>query len=198
MKEIAKEHQIEWDTAESEKELLKAPEEMIRMKKKISTSDTNPASYRPSGCVVGIIKRNWHSYCGSLEPMPMPAGRGGLVYALFVSKDRRIPKILIQTRQLENLLDKRIIVAVDSWDRQSRHPSSHYVRSIGEIGDRDTEIEVENDIDARPFSAQVLACLPPLPWSVSSTDLNKSKRVDLRHLCVFSVDPPGCTDISIF
>ncbi|XP_057998214.1 uncharacterized protein LOC110659061 isoform X2 [Hevea brasiliensis] len=29
MKEIAKEHQIEWDTAESEKELLKAPEELI-------------------------------------------------------------------------------------------------------------------------------------------------------------------------
>ena len=84
------------------------------------------------------------SYCGSLEPMPMPSGRGGLVYALFVSKDRRIPKIRIQTRQLENLLDKRIIVAVDSWDRQSRHPSGHYVRSIGEIGDRDTETEVGN------------------------------------------------------
>ncbi|KAJ6378417.1 hypothetical protein OIU78_028623 [Salix suchowensis] len=251
MKEIAKEHQIEWDTAESEKELLKAPEEMIMdlfvcmcvwgwvsralwlhfvcvlstisfslaedeeedvhlvpgsaddaprtsIPAPSSTSDTNPASSRPSGCVVGIIKRNWHSYCGSLEPMPMPAGRGGLVYALFVSKDRRIPKIRIQTRQLENLLDKRIIVAVDSWDRQSRHPSGHYVRSIGEIGDRDTEIElvlIENDIIARPFSAQVLACLPPLPWSVSSTDLNKSKRVDLQHLCVFSVDPPGCTDI---
>ncbi|KAF2312479.1 hypothetical protein GH714_034819 [Hevea brasiliensis] len=29
MKEIAKEHQIEWDTAESERELLKAPEELI-------------------------------------------------------------------------------------------------------------------------------------------------------------------------
>lgn len=72
----------------------------------------------------------------------MPAGSGGLVYALFVSKDRRIPKIRIQTRQLENLLDKRIIVAVDSWDRQSRYPSGHYVRSIGEIGDRDTETEV--------------------------------------------------------
>ncbi|KAJ6733282.1 REGULATOR OF VPS4 ACTIVITY IN THE MVB PATHWAY PROTEIN [Salix koriyanagi] len=195
--EIAKEHQIEWDTAESEKELLKAPEEMIMdlfvcmcvwgwvsralwlhfvcvlstisfslaedeeedvhlvpgsaddaprtsIPAPSSTSDTNPASSRPSGCVVGIIKRNWHSYCGSLEPMPMPAGRGGLVYALFVSKDRRIPKIRIQTRQLENLLDKRIIVAVDSWDRQSRHPSGHYVRSIGEIGDRDTETEVGN------------------------------------------------------
>lgn len=72
----------------------------------------------------------------------MPAGGGGIAHALFVSKDRRIPKIRIQTRQLGNLLDKRIIVAVDSWDRLSRYPSGHYVRTIGEIGDRDTESEV--------------------------------------------------------
>ncbi|XP_060193926.1 exosome complex exonuclease RRP44 homolog A [Lycium barbarum] len=153
---------------------------------------------RPTGRVVGIIKRNWHSYCGSLEPMPMPAGDGGRAHALFVSKDRRIPKIRIQTRQLGNLLDKRIIVAVDSWDRLSRYPTGHYVRTIGEIGDRDTETEVvliENDIDARPFSAQVLACLPPLPWSVSSQDLTNPIRQDLRHLRVCSVDPPGCRDI---
>ncbi|TMW90047.1 hypothetical protein EJD97_016266 [Solanum chilense] len=153
---------------------------------------------RPTGCVVGIIKRNWHSYCGSLEPMPMPAGDGGRAHALFVSKDRRIPKIRIQTRQLGNLLDKRIIVAVDSWDRLSRYPTGHYVRTIGEIGDRDTETEVvliENDIDARPFSAQVLACLPPLPWLVSSQDLTNPIRQDLRHLRVCSVDPPGCRDI---
>ena len=82
------------------------------------------------------------SYCGSLEPMPMPAGSGGIAHALFVSKDCRTPKIRIQTRQLENLLDKRIVVAVDSWDCQSRFPSGHYVRTIGLIGDRDTETEV--------------------------------------------------------
>jgi hypothetical protein len=29
MKEIAKEYQVEWDTAESEQELLKPPEETI-------------------------------------------------------------------------------------------------------------------------------------------------------------------------
>ncbi|CAN4078578.1 unnamed protein product [Withania somnifera] len=153
---------------------------------------------RPTGRVVGIIKRNWHSYCGSLEPMPMPAGDGGRAHALFVSKNRRIPKIRIQTRQLGNLLDKRIIVAVDSWDRLSRFPTGHYVRTIGQIGDRDTETEVvliENDIDARPFSAQVLACLPPLPWSVSPQDLTNPIRQDLRHLRVCSVDPPGCKDI---
>ncbi|XP_039134558.1 exosome complex exonuclease RRP44 homolog A [Dioscorea cayenensis subsp. rotundata] len=158
----------------------------------------NPESFRPSGRVVGIIKRNWQSYCGSLEPMPMPAGNGGIAHALFVSKDRRIPKIRIQTRQLGNLLDKRIIVAVDSWDCLSRYPSGHYVRTIGEIGDRDTETEVvliENDINSRPFSAQVLACLPPLPWTLSAEDLANPNRQDLRQLRVFSVDPPGCKDI---
>ncbi|GAB2254227.1 hypothetical protein Droror1_Dr00022036 [Drosera rotundifolia] len=163
-----------------------------------SAGGPNSASGRPSGRVVGIIKRNWHFYCGSLEPMPMPAGNGGVAHALFISKDGRIPKIRIQTRQLGNLLDKRIIVAVDSWDRLSRYPSGHYVRTIGEIGDRDTETEVvliENKINSRPFSSQVLRCLPPLPWSVSSTDLSDPSREDLRHLRVFSVDPPGCKDI---
>lgn len=72
----------------------------------------------------------------------MPAGNAGVAHALFVSKDHRIPKIRIQTRQLGNLLDKRIIVAVDSWDCLSRYPSGHYVRTIGQIGDRDTESEV--------------------------------------------------------
>ncbi|KAH6797025.1 ribonuclease II family protein [Perilla frutescens var. hirtella] len=163
-----------------------------------SIGDKSAMPTRPSGRVVGIIKRNWHSYCGSLEPMPMPAGEGGIAHALFVSKDRRFPKIRIQTRQLGNLLDKRIIVAVDSWDRLSRYPSGHYVKTIGEIGDRDTESEVvliENDIDARPFSSQVLACLPPIPWSVSAEDIANPIRQDLRHIRVFSVDPPGCRDI---
>ncbi|GLT82513.1 hypothetical protein SLE2022_008780 [Rubroshorea leprosula] len=163
-----------------------------------SATNMNSTPSHPSGRVVGIIKRNWHSYCGSLEPKSKPAGTGGFTFVLFVSKDRRIPKIRIQTRQLENLLDKRIIVAVDSWDRRSSYPSGHYVRVIGEIGDRDTESEVvliENDIDSRPFSAQVLSCLPPLPWSVSSEDLANPIRLDLRHVRVFSVDPPGCKDI---
>ncbi|CAA0838150.1 ribonuclease II family protein [Striga hermonthica] len=54
---------------------------------------------------------------------------------------------------------------------------------------------IENDIDARPFSSQVLACLPPLPWVVSAEDIANPIRKDLRHLRVFSVDPPGCRDI---
>ncbi|TXG59235.1 hypothetical protein EZV62_013808 [Acer yangbiense] len=189
------------DEEEEEEDVHLAPssaDDAPRSTTPVNAADQIPVPSRPSGHVVGIIKRNWHSYCGSLEPMPMPAGSGSIAYALFVSKDRRIPKIRIQTRQLGNLLNKRIVVTVDSWDRQSRYPFGHYVRVIGDIGDRDTESEmvlIENDIDARPFTAQVLACLPPLPWSVSSEDLANPIRIDLRQIRVFSVDPPGCKDI---
>uniref|UniRef100_A0A0A0L2I2 PIN domain-containing protein n=1 Tax=Cucumis sativus TaxID=3659 RepID=A0A0A0L2I2_CUCSA len=90
-----------------------------------ASSGDSSSSPRPAGRVIGIRKLNWHSYCGSLNPMSMPAGSGGFASAVFVSKDHQIPKIRIQTRQLENLLDKRIIVVVDSWDRLSRYPSEH-------------------------------------------------------------------------
>jgi exosome complex exonuclease DIS3/RRP44 len=74
--------------------------------------------------------------------MAMGAGGGSTVNALFVSADRRLPKIRVQTRQLENLAKKRIIVAVDTWERTSRYPNGHYVSTIGDIGDRATESEV--------------------------------------------------------
>ncbi|KAL5210313.1 hypothetical protein ABZP36_005936 [Zizania latifolia] len=177
-----------------------------------AASSAAAVSSRPIGRVVGIIKRNWNSYCGSLEPMPMPAGSGGIAHALFVSKDRRIPKIRIKTRQLGNLLDKRIIVAVDSWNVLSRYPSGHYVRTIGDIGDKDTEHRgksyylnftdalnnLQNDINTIPFCTQILACLPPLPWTLSPVDLANPNRQDLRHVRVFSVDPPDIADVTNF
>ncbi|KAM0919727.1 hypothetical protein ACQ4PT_007905 [Festuca glaucescens] len=188
------------DEDDNEGDVRLAPDSADDAPRNTNSTQSTVASVssRPVGRVVGIIKRNWNSYCGSLEPMPMPAGSGGVAHALFVSKDRRIPKIRIQTRQLGNLLNKRIVVAVDSWDVMSRYPSGHYVRTIGDIGDKETETEVvliENDINTRPFSTQVLSCLPSLPWTLSPEDLANPNRQDLRQVRVFSVDPPGCRDI---
>ncbi|KAF9678617.1 hypothetical protein SADUNF_Sadunf07G0053100 [Salix dunnii] len=47
MKEIAKEHQIEWDTAESEKELLKAPEEIIEGPRTFASASSLPVRRAP-------------------------------------------------------------------------------------------------------------------------------------------------------
>ncbi|OAE18374.1 hypothetical protein AXG93_1783s1030 [Marchantia polymorpha subsp. ruderalis] len=96
--------------------------------------ETGPAA-RPRGRVIGIIKRNWRQYCGSLEPVENTSSAGGKV------------------------------------------------------------ILFENDINNKPFSQQVLDCLPPLPWSLPAEELQNPNRRDLRQVRVFSVDPPGCKDI---
>ena len=36
-------------------------------------------------------------------------------------------------------MDKRLVVAIDSWPADSTHPLGHYVRTLGVIGDKDTE-----------------------------------------------------------
>jgi hypothetical protein len=90
------------------------------------------------------------------------------------------------------LQDKRLVVAIDGWDSNNKYPRGHYVRTIGVMGNRDVETEVvllEHDIPTRPFSADVLACLPPANWTISPADL--AGRRDLRGLNVCSVDPPG-------
>lgn len=69
-------------------------------------------------------------------------------------------------------------------------------KNLGEVGDKETETEVlllEHDVPHQPFSQAVLSFLPKMPWSITEKDMKN--REDLRHLCVCSVDPPGCTDI---
>ncbi|ESN99274.1 hypothetical protein HELRODRAFT_189048 [Helobdella robusta] len=146
----------------------------------------------PTGQVVGILKRNWRQYCGILQKSLIR----GMTRHLFVPAERRIPKIRIETRQAEQFENQRIVVVIDGWPRHSRYPQGHFVKRLGEIGDKKTENEVlllEHDIPHSTFSESVLACLPALPWIITAKDL--STRLDLRETCVCSVDPPGCTDI---
>jgi DIS3-like exonuclease 1 len=60
---------------------------------------------------------------------------------------------------VEQLKDHRIIVRIDSWEIDSQYPNGHFVRSLGKIGDLETEIAailMENSISVPPFSdAQV-------------------------------------------
>lgn len=157
-----------------------------------TSSKTKSAMKRRTGKVVGIIKRNWRPYCGILEDSVSRE----MTKHLFSPADRRIPRIRIETRQATKLIGQRILVAIDSWGRFSKYPSGHFVRALGEIGDKDTENEVlllEHDIPHEPFSKAVLKCLPKSDWVIPDDEI--SRREDLRYLPVCSVDPPGCTDI---
>lgn len=161
--------------------------DLVKVNKKVPATER-----RPTGLIVGIIKRKWRQYCGILQPNPLK----GSSRHLFVAAERKIPKIRIETRQIESLQHQRIVVAIDSWPRHSRYPQGHFVRALGTIGDKDTENEVlllEHDVPHSKFSDLVLSFLPKMPWTITEEEI--SKRTDLRHIDVCSVDPPGCTDI---
>ena len=152
----------------------------------------DPSMLQPTGKVVGIIRRNWRPYCGTLLPLSSMKG----TRHTFVPTERRIPRVRLETRQATSLLGKRIVVSIDAWPRSSRFPCGHFVKELGEIGDKATENEVlllEHEVPHQSFSQAVLADLPSLPWTITDHDLKQ--RQDLRHLDICSVDPPGCTDI---
>lgn len=175
---------------EDEGQVEEIIDDLVEKEKEIKMAQKNKDEIKPTGKVVGVIRRKWRQYCGILE--------GGVesVYQLFVPSNRSIPKIRIETRQAEFLKTQKLIVTIDSWPQSSRYPHGHFVRSLGKIGDQDTENEVvllEHDVPHSQFSEEVLNCLPKLPWIITDEDVKK--RVDLRDVIICSVDPPGCTDI---
>ncbi|GAM19631.1 hypothetical protein SAMD00019534_028060, partial [Acytostelium subglobosum LB1] len=155
-------------------------------------------THQPTGRVVGIIKRNWKPYCGAVEFKGDAKATTGAVQLLFVPIDRRIPRIRIRSRQVGSIVGKRIVVAIDSWERHSKYPTGHFVKDLGPLGDKETESQVlllQFDIPHHPFGASVMKCLPPANCMDNITPVDMIGRRDLRSECVFSVDPPGCTDI---
>jgi exosome complex exonuclease DIS3/RRP44 len=154
----------------------------------------------PTGIVVGIIKRNWRPYCGTIDKSSIQETNSStsIQTVFFWSMDKRIPKIRIRTRQAAQLAGKRIVVAVDSWSKTSKYPSGHFVRVLGEVGDKKTETEVlllEHDVPFVPFSPAVLSFLPPEGEAWVVRDEHLDKREDFREYDICSIDPPGCTDI---
>ncbi|KAF4790676.1 exosome complex exonuclease RRP44 [Turdus rufiventris] len=88
-------------------------------KENILKTSVSKDMLRPTGRVVGIIKRNWRPYCGMLSKSQIKEARRHL----FTPADRRIPRIRIETRQADTLEGQRIIVAIDGWPRNSRYPN---------------------------------------------------------------------------
>lgn len=153
---------------------------------------------RPTGKIVGIIKRKWRQYCGTLRERSANIMESMVITShFFVPAEKRIPFIKIETRQYDTLKSQRIVVAIDNWPVDSKYPRGHYVRALGAIGDKNTENELlllEHDVPHLQFSKQVMKCLPdPDTWSIPEAEF--SRRLDLRAKPICSVDPPGCTDI---
>ncbi|KAJ3482729.1 hypothetical protein NLG97_g7488 [Lecanicillium saksenae] len=179
----------------------KALQEQVKRSHK-SGSESQP---QPTAKVVGVIKRNWRQYVGHIDPSSASKGssQGRKLDSVFlIPMDKKIPKIRLRTRQVSELLGKRLLVTIDAWDRDSRHPVGHFVRSLGELETKAAETEallLEWDVQYRPFPKTVLDCLPKEghDWRVptSTDDPGWRDREDLRGLLICSIDPVGCQDI---
>ncbi len=62
-----------------------------------------------------------------------------VLFALLLVLRFSVSLCSISTRQADTLMDKRIVVVIDGWDSDSAYPRGHYTRTLGVIGDRDTE-----------------------------------------------------------
>lgn len=204
-----KESGIAPDTAEP------SQEDMTNVPDTIATDDLQK-TLRPTGKVVGILRRNFTNYAGSIfetstskggqkpsesmtdrEKIAVECERehpDGSSTCVFFPVDRKIPPILIRTTQRDRFLGQRIIVAIDFWPAHSPYPLGHYVETIGPAGSKDVETKIilqEHKIAHEPFPAAVLACLPPNDYKIQMVP----ERTDFRHLPILSIDPPGCKDI---
>lgn len=87
--------------------------------------------------------------------------------------------------QAETLSDKRIVVAIDSWEADSAYPAGHYVRTLGLIGDRETETEVRlGASSAMPCGCQRLP-VRVMPGLLHPMHAHARPRFELRRWCAW-------------
>lgn len=179
------------ETDKAQRRKLQEEQAVIAGKSLAELRELAPKGSTPTGEVVAVEQRSWGTYAGTLELTDRTEG-----WCLFIPMNRQIPKVRIESSQIAQLMDKRILVRIDSWPSNSRYPHGHYVKTLGPIGDPEAEMEVilhEHDIPHGDWTPEILRCLPPLDYEITPEEIQG--RMDLRELLIFSIDPPGCTDI---
>ena len=194
------------ETEEGEGEAVVTEQEQKALQEEVRKTQGKSLEGRPqpTARIVGIIRRNWRQYVGHVDGNSSnTASQNRRQQTVFlIPMDKKVPKIRLRSRQVDELLGKRILVTIDDWTQGSRYPEGHFVRSLGDLETKGAETEallLEYDVQYRPFAKAVLDCLPVEghDWKVPASldDPGWKGRKDLRDLLVCSIDPVGCQDI---
>lgn len=116
----------------------------------------------------------------------------------FKPLDKRAPLIMIPVKNAPyDILDNEakytnliVVVKITRWPIDSLNPIGAFVRELGHIGNIPAETEAilaDNGISELPFSKKALSGLPPTPWSIEQSEIDK--RRDLRTTRIFTIDP---------
>ncbi|XP_071034799.1 DIS3-like exonuclease 1 isoform X2 [Parasteatoda tepidariorum] len=168
----------------------------------LESNDSTVLTTLTTGKIVGILERRWRNYVATLpEEDDSSSASKNKERILVIPYDYRIPKIRIVTKQAEGIRNQRILVRIDSWEKESQYPNGHLVQVLGEIGDIETEVQsllIEHELLVKEFPQNLVAELPictdEQPWLVEDTEIAKRKDLRFSHL-IFSIDPKGCEDV---
>ncbi|KAK4387312.1 DIS3-like exonuclease 2 [Sesamum angolense] len=129
-------------------------------------------------------------------------------YILLTPTDPKFTKMMVPVRKLPASIKRRLeagdstiesdLVAarIVDWDEECYIPDACVIQIFGRGSDVEAQLAAilfENAIDASEFSPEVLSCLPPIPWGIPQEELQS--RMDLRNLCIFTIDPASASDL---
>ncbi|ADM11205.1 exoribonuclease R [Encephalitozoon intestinalis ATCC 50506] len=153
------------------------------------------------GKVVGIYRRKCRAIVGTISPRTVHGI--GTQNVLVIPIDKRIPAVRIRTGQAEELMNKRLCVEIDGWEKTSNYPSGHYYRRLGTIGDKDAEVEAILVANGITYYNSSWKDILGDSWESEERfgieriyrEIEEGSREDFRDLATVSIDPPGCEDI---
>ncbi|CAL0317910.1 unnamed protein product [Lupinus luteus] len=181
-------------------------------------------SKRPTGRVVAIIERSARrdSIVGHLNSKNWAASNAlsrkdaeknrnmfsGHEYIQLIPTDPKFPNLMCFVKELPKCIKKRVksgdvtvdmdLVAVqlDDWVEESILPKAHILHIFGRGSEVQPQLDAilfQNAICLSEFAPEALSCLPCVPWDVPLKEIQS--RIDLRNLCVFTIDPSNATDL---
>jgi len=71
-----------------------------------------------TGKVVGIIRRKWQPICGVIRK----SDKEGSSYHFFFPDNKKLPKVRIETRNVDRFEGQKIVAQIDQWPVSSRYP----------------------------------------------------------------------------
>eukprot|EP00160_Parvularia_atlantis_P017685 Unigene6193_Nuclearia_a/m.19052 Unigene6193_Nuclearia_a/g.19052 ORF Unigene6193_Nuclearia_a/g.19052 Unigene6193_Nuclearia_a/m.19052 type:complete len:1438 (-) Unigene6193_Nuclearia_a:54-4367(-) len=186
------------DAKAADAEELLAPQRAFQAKGVVVAVLTEHKNVLLAGQLMVDEKRGAEADASGKQPTPRKATTGSV--RLFKPKNTRFPAIVLRETPdipLEALERKLLLVQLDTvWPETSQYPLGHVVRELGAVGDVEAEttgILLEHEVDFDEFSPEVIACLPPTPWSTTPEEI--ARRRDVRDKRVFSIDPPTARDL---
>ncbi|KHN33875.1 DIS3-like exonuclease 2 [Glycine soja] len=128
-------------------------------------------------------------------------------YIQLIPTDPKFPNMMLLVRKLPKCIKKRmksdvtiemdlVAVQIDDWVEESPFPEAHILRVFGQGGEVQTQLDAilfQNAICLSEFSPEALSCLPCVPWEIPLKEIQS--RIDLRNLCIFTIDPSTATDL---